>query len=58
MPKDNQATVHLSLQDFLKSIVDDEDFSIAFRTAAVQELRWPRLSEQIFRVDKWSLCQG
>ncbi len=38
MPKDNQATVHLSLQDFLKSIVDDEDFSIAFRTAAVQEL--------------------
>jgi hypothetical protein len=22
------------------------------------ELRWSRLSEQIFRVDKWSLCQG
>ena len=20
--------------------------------------RWSRLSEQIFRVDKWSLCQG
>ena len=20
--------------------------------------RWPRLSEQIFRVDKWSLCRG
>ena len=22
------------------------------------KLRWSRLSEQIFRVDKWSLCQG
>jgi hypothetical protein len=21
-------------------------------------LRWSRLSEQIFRVDKWSLCRG
>jgi hypothetical protein len=21
-------------------------------------LRWPQLSEQYFRVDKWSLCQG
>ena len=21
-------------------------------------LRWPRLSEQIFRLDKWSLCRG
>jgi transposase InsO family protein len=21
-------------------------------------LRWPRLSEQIFRVDKWSVCRG
>jgi hypothetical protein len=21
-------------------------------------LRWPRLSEQIFRVDKWNLCRG
>ena len=20
--------------------------------------RWPRLSEQIFRVDKWSVCRG
>ena len=22
------------------------------------ELRWFRLSEQIFRVDKWSVCRG
>jgi hypothetical protein len=22
------------------------------------QLRWFRLSEQIFRVDKWSLCRG
>ena len=21
-------------------------------------LKWSRLSEQIFRVDKWSLCRG
>jgi hypothetical protein len=20
--------------------------------------RWPRLSEQIFRIDKWSVCRG
>jgi hypothetical protein len=24
----------------------------------VDNLRWSRLSEQIFRVDKWSLCRG
>ena len=24
----------------------------------VAELRWSRLSEQIFRVDKWSACRG
>jgi hypothetical protein len=24
----------------------------------VEQLRWSRLSEQIFRVDKWSLCRG
>ena len=26
-------------------------------TATVKE-RWSRLSEQIFRIDKWSLCRG
>jgi len=25
---------------------------------ALDELKWSRLSEQIFRIDKWSLCQG
>ena len=25
---------------------------------AIRELRWLRLSEQNFRVDKWSLCRG
>jgi hypothetical protein len=24
----------------------------------VRDLRWPRLSEQIFRIDKWSVCRG
>jgi len=22
------------------------------------EMKWSRLSEQIFRIDKWSLCRG
>jgi hypothetical protein len=22
------------------------------------ELRWPRLSEQFLRIDKWSVCRG
>jgi hypothetical protein len=22
------------------------------------EVRWPRLSEQLFRIDKWSVCRG
>ena len=25
---------------------------------AMDKLRWPRLSEQFFRVDKWSVCRG
>jgi hypothetical protein len=25
---------------------------------ALQDVSWPRLSEQKFRVDKWSLCRG
>jgi hypothetical protein len=24
----------------------------------VNILRWSRLSEQVFRIDKWSLCRG
>src|SRR5258705_13901736 len=30
--------------------MDIEDFA--------RSLRWPRLSEQFFRVDKWSVCRG
>jgi hypothetical protein len=26
--------------------------------AAERDLRWPRLSEQFFRIDKWSICRG
>jgi len=33
------------------NIVGDEEFKL------LEESR-PRLSEQIFRVDKWSLCRG
>ena len=25
---------------------------------AAEGVRWPRLSEQFFRVDKWSVCRG
>jgi hypothetical protein len=27
------------------------------KTAELEQ-RWSRLSEQIFRIDKWSLCRG
>ena len=27
-------------------------------TSRVWPLKWSRLSEQIFRVDKWSVCRG
>ena len=28
------------------------------RFPAGRQLKWSRLSEQIFRVDKWSVCRG
>jgi hypothetical protein len=34
-----------------------QDIVTAFFTACLR-LRWSRLSEQIFRVDKWSVCRG
>jgi hypothetical protein len=27
-------------------------------TRLIRRVKWSRLSEQIFRIDKWSLCQG
>jgi hypothetical protein len=27
-------------------------------TLTYDTLRWSRLSEQVFRIDKWSLCRG
>ena len=36
-----------------------QPLNIIFRAASRSYgLRWSRLSEQIFRVDKWSLCRG
>jgi hypothetical protein len=32
--------------------------AVAIGPTTDNDLRWSRLSEQIFRVDKWSLCQG
>jgi Protein of unknown function (DUF3768) len=32
-------------------------FTVIKREGQDDFLRWPRLSEQIFRVDKWSLCR-
>jgi hypothetical protein len=34
-----------------------EDF-VAIPDLAAGMQRWSRLSEQIFRVDKWSVCRG
>ena len=33
-------------------------FPLAFAMVELARERWSRLSEQIFRVDKWSLCRG
>jgi hypothetical protein len=30
----------------------------ARKLAGYERVRWARLSEQIFRVDKWSVCRG
>ncbi len=37
------------------SLCTDHIAGLGFSTSQV---RWSRLSEQIFRVDKWSLCRG
>jgi len=37
-PKQPNVDIHLSLQELLQSVIDDEDYSVAFRSAAVQEL--------------------
>jgi hypothetical protein len=31
---------------------------VALKCRELFELKWSRFSEQIFRIDKWSLCQG
>jgi hypothetical protein len=28
------------------------------KNSDTEKVRWARLSEQIFRVDKWSVCRG
>ena len=35
-----------------------QNFDIPEHISALDALKWSRLSEQIFRVDKWSLCHG
>ena len=40
-------------KDFVCDILSDGPM-----LASDVTVRWPRLSEQIFRVDKWSLCRG
>ena len=37
--------------------IDDHNNMTEF-TATQSILSWSRLSEQLFRVDKWSLCRG
>ena len=34
------------------------DMSCSILQPLERKVRWPRLSEQFFRVDKWSLCRG
>ena len=41
----------------LLTIAPRTDYQAYMRDGHVGAMRWPRLSEQIFRVDKWSLCR-
>jgi len=41
-----------------KAPFDFQQYKEAYRFAFASDERWPRLSEQIFRVDKWSVCRG
>jgi hypothetical protein len=43
-------------QDLVAAIVTW--LSAEFSLPIIEHLRWARLSEQIFRVDKWSVCRG
>jgi hypothetical protein len=36
----------------------NEAYAEFFHQRKAGSKRWSRLSEQIFRVDKWSLCRG
>jgi hypothetical protein len=38
--------------------MDSGQLAALWRDERAQLVRWSRLSEQIFRLDKWSICQG
>jgi hypothetical protein len=44
-------------EDLLQTLKPVTDAALT-KPAAEDWLKWSRLSEQIFRIDKWSLCQG
>jgi hypothetical protein len=39
-------------------MVQHKKLGLGWSVAGIQHLRWSRLSEQIFRLDKWSLGHG
>jgi predicted acylesterase/phospholipase RssA len=53
IPKTAQEIINRINEISFNSSLFREMRAIAFVT-----MKWSRLSEQIFRIDKWSLCQG
>jgi hypothetical protein len=63
LPSDCRAYLHLVFRN--KIAFTQNHFTLYFdgdrsKTPLIEEyhVRWSRLSEQIFRLDKWSLCRG
>ena len=51
--------VALRCRIILAALAGEDNVSIADELAVSRPtVKWSRLSEQIFRVDKWSVCRG
>jgi len=57
----NHFTVPVAITAFAPALSAMNEMLLALggpAAPAADGLRWPRLSEQLFRVDKWSACRG
>ena len=59
MPKKIEKPLSVLLRAALSScIVAIDGTNVSKESAAYRAERWSRLSKQVFRVDKWSVCRG